>query len=145
MRRQRSPGQATVEFALAIPLFIILILGVLDLGMAIYRVNGTSQAAREIARAASVHPCVTFTACVLGNTPEVQAVIAIQKGLIPNLSNPTFKCVRPDGTVISGSGDGCSPGYSVRVTVVAPYTPISPLLGLTGTWNLQSSSTIKIQ
>jgi hypothetical protein len=142
-RNQR--GQATVEFALAIPLFIILLLGVLDLGMAIYRVNGSSEAAREIARAASVHPCIVNTACVLGSSPEVQAVIAIQKGLIPNLSNPTFKCVRPDGSVISGSGDGCAPGYSVRVTVVAPYAPISPLLGLTGTWNLQSSSTIKIQ
>jgi hypothetical protein len=120
-------------------------LGVLDLGMAIYRLNGTSQAAREIARAASVHPCNVFTACVLGDSPEVQAVIAVQKALIPNLSNPTFKCVRPDGSVISGAGDGCAPGYSVRVTVVAPYTPIAPLLGLAGTWNLQSSSTIKIQ
>jgi hypothetical protein len=138
-------GQATVEFALAIPLFIILMLGVLDLGMAIYRVNGTSQAAREIARAASVHPCVNDQACVRGDTPEVQAVIAIQKGLIPNLLTPTFKCVRDDGSVISGPGTGCTSHDSVRVTVIAPYKPISPLLGLSGTWNLQSSSTIKIQ
>ncbi len=122
----------------------MLMLGVLDLGLAIYRSNGTSQAAREIARAASVHPCSVSTACVLGDTPEVQAVIATQKQLIPNLSNPIFKCVRPDGSVISGAGDGCSPGYSVRVTVIAPYKPLSPL-GLIGTWNLQSSSTIKIQ
>lgn len=141
----KQRGQATAEFALVIPIFVILMLGVLDLGLAIYRVNGTSQAAREIARAASVHPCADFTACILGSSPEVQAVTAVQKGLIPNLSNPTFKCVRPDGSVISGSGNGCSPGYSVRVTVVAPYTPITPLLGLIGSWDLQSSSTIKIQ
>jgi hypothetical protein len=142
-RSQR--GQGAAEFAIALPFFIVLLLGVLDLGLAIYRSNGTSQAAREIARAASVHPCSVPTACVLGDTPEVQAAIAVQKGLIPNLSDPTFKCVRPDGSVISGAGSGCSPGYSVRVTVVAPYTPVTPLLGLTGAWNLQSSSTIRIQ
>jgi hypothetical protein len=144
MRRGRQHGQGTVELALALPLFLMLVLGVIDMGMAIYRTNGTSQAAREIARAASVHPCADPDNCVLGDSPEVQTVIAIQTGLIPGLSNPTFKCVRPDGSVISGSGGGCSPGYSVRVTVVAPYKPLSPL-GLLGTWNLQSSSTIKIQ
>ena len=50
-------GQGLVEFALVLPIFLMLLLGVFDLGMAIYRMNGTSQAAREIARAASVHPC----------------------------------------------------------------------------------------
>jgi Flp pilus assembly protein TadG len=145
MSRPRQLGQGVAEFAIALPLFIVFVVGVLDLGLAIYRLNGTSQAAREIARATSVHPCTDATACVLGDTPEVQAVIATQKNLVPNLSNPTFKCVRPDGSVISGSGSGCSPGYSVRVTVVARYKPVTPLLGLFGTFDLQSSSTIRIQ
>ncbi len=144
MNVRSERGQATVEFAIALPLFIILILGVFDLGMGIYRLNGTSQAAREIARAASVHPCSVSTACVLGDTAEVQAVIAIQRKLIPNITTLQFQCVRPDGSVISGSGDGCSPGYSVRVTVIAQYRPVS-LLGLAQNIDLKSSSTIKIQ
>jgi hypothetical protein len=147
MIRRRSPeqGQATVEFALAISLFMILLMGVFDLGMGIYKFNGVSQAAREIARTASVHPCVNPNACTLGDTPEVAAVVAIQKGLIPNLGSPVFRCVYPDGTLIPGSGSGCAPGYSVQVTIAAPYTPVAPLLGLIGTWNLRSSSSVKIQ
>jgi hypothetical protein len=144
MSKHRTRGQAMVEFAFAIPIFMIMLLGVIDLGLGIYRLNGTSQAAREIARAASVHPCSNFDACVLGDSPEVQAVIAIQKGLIPNLGNPTFQCVRPDGSVISGSGLGCSPGYSVRVTIVSIYKPVA-LLAIGQQINLTSSSTIKIQ
>jgi len=46
--------------------------------------------------------------------------------------------------VISGGGDGCSPGYSVRVTVVAIYKPIA-LLAIGQQITLSSSSTIKIQ
>ena len=145
MSRLLERGQATVEFALVLPIFIVMLLSVLDLGMGIYKYNAASQAAREIARVTSVHPCADPSNCTLGDTPEVLAVIATQKALIPDLSNPDFKCVRPDGSVIGGGGSGCAPGYSVRVTVTAPYTPVSPLVGLLGTFSMQSSSTVKIQ
>lgn len=145
IQRRATRGQSTVEFALVVPLFIILMMGVFDLGMAIYKYNGVSQAARELARAASVHPCVDPNACTLGDTPEVAAVLATQKNLIPNLGSPTYRCVYEDGSLVPGSGSGCTPGYSVRVTISAPYTPVTPLLGLIGTWNLRSSSTLKIQ
>jgi Flp pilus assembly protein TadG len=145
MKREQPRGQATVEFALAITIFIVLLMGVFDLGMGIYKFNGVSQAAREIARVASVHPCTNPNACTLGDTPEVATVIAVQKGLIPNLGTPAYGCVRADGTLIPGSGSGCAPGDSIQVTVSAPYTPVTPILGLIGTWNLRSSSSVKIQ
>ena len=85
------------------------------------------------------------SSCTLGDTPEVLAVIATQKALIPNLEQPGLQ-VRPAGRIGDlGGGSGCSPGYSVRVTVTAPYTPVSPLVGLLGTWTMQSSSTVRIQ
>jgi hypothetical protein len=138
-------GQALVEFALAIIVFMVLLMGVFDLGMGIYKFNGVSQAARELARVASVHPCANPDACTLGDSAEVAAVLGTQKGLIPGLGSPVFRCVYPDGTLVPGSGSGCSPMYSVRVTISAPYTPMTPLLGLTGTWDLRSSSSVKIQ
>lgn len=142
---RRPQGQATVEFALAIIVFLVLLMGVFDLGKAIYQFNGVSQAAREIARAASVHPCADPNACTLGDSPEIASVVAVQKGLIPSLGTPAFRCVYPDGTLVPGSGSGCAPGYSVRVTAKAPYTPVMPLMGLTGPWILSSSSSVKIQ
>jgi hypothetical protein len=144
MTRRRN-AQTLAEFAIVVPVFIILMMGVFDLGLGIYKFNGVSQAAREIARAASVHPCINSDACTLGDTPEVAAVIAVQRSLIPNLGTPIFRCVYPDGTLVAGSGGGCSPGFSIRVTIAAPYEPITPLLGLIANFDLKSSSTIKIQ
>ena len=40
-------GQALVEFALAVIPFLILLMGVIDIGRGIYTMNGTSEAARD--------------------------------------------------------------------------------------------------
>ena len=51
----RGAGQALVEFALVLIPFVILLMGVIDLGRGIYMMNGTSEAARDINRATIVH------------------------------------------------------------------------------------------
>jgi Flp pilus assembly protein TadG len=138
-RRRRSRGQALVEFAIALPIFLVLMMGIFDLGRAIYQYNGVSEAAREIARVTSVHPGTT-----LGNSTETAAVIATQKGLIPNLASPTFTCIDIDGSTLNTSTT-CVAGNQVKVVIVAPYRPVTPLLGLIGTWNMQSTSAVSIQ
>lgn len=52
--RRRSKGQGLVEFALAAPLIVLLIAGILDFGRGIYTFNTVSQASRSGARAAMV-------------------------------------------------------------------------------------------
>ncbi len=136
-RTRDGHGQALVEFSLAITVFLILMMGVFDFGRAIYQYNGVAQAAREIARVTAVHAGPDFTTSA-GRSPETNAVIATQMRLIPNLQDPTITCVDIDGTVIT---TGCLKGKWINVSIVAPYTPITPLLGLTGTWNLFSAST----
>lgn len=115
----------------------MLLMGVFDLGRGIYMYNGVSQAAREIARVTSVHPGSS-----LGNSAQTAAVIATQKKLIPNLGNPTFSCVEIDGTT---SATTCRSGKQVKVVIVAPYQPVTPVLGLIGTWNMQAASSVSIQ
>ena len=136
-RRPRTRGQAIVEFALAIPVFLVILMGIIDLGRGIYMYNGVSQAAREIARVTSVHP-----GSPLGASTETAAVIATQQGLIPGFQAPDFDCVDIDGSTITTP---CVPGMQVRVKVIAEFTPITPLLGLSGTWDLQSTSSVSIQ
>jgi Flp pilus assembly protein TadG len=140
-RHQRGRGQALVEFALALPVFLMLLMAVFDMGRAIYMYNGVSQAAREIARVTSVYPD-NNSGGALGSSAETAAVLATQKGLIPNLGNPTFTCVEIDG---SAATTGCVAGLQVKVVILAPYSPVTPGLGLIGTVNLQSSSTVSIQ
>lgn len=138
-RRQRSRGQALVEFALALPIFLMLMMAVFDLGRAIYMYNGVAQAARELARVTSVYP---GTPGALGSTPQTAAVLATQKALIPALGNPTFTCVDIDGSSIT---ETCVAGMQVKVVIIAPYSPVTPGLSLVGTLNLASSSTFSIQ
>jgi len=130
-------GQALVEFSLAILIFLVLMMGVFDFGRAIYQYNGVSQAAREIARVTAVHPGSDFRTDA-GRSSETKAVIATQSGLIPNLREPAIRCVEIDGTEVTGH---CREGQWIQVKISAPYTPITPLLGLAGTWDLFSSST----
>jgi Flp pilus assembly protein TadG len=138
-RHQRDRGQALVEFSLSIIIFLVLMMAIVDLGRGIYMFNGVSEAAREIARVASVHPGTTF------GGPEITAVVNTQKKLIPNLGNPTFACVDIDGGPgLDPQYGTCPTGAQVTVTISAPYGPVTPLMGLVGTWNMQSTSSVRI-
>jgi hypothetical protein len=138
--RGSSRGQAVPEFALVVPLLMILVLGIIDLGRAIYLYNGVSQAAREISRSASVHP-----GSPLGSSSQTQSVIAVQRTLIPGIANPIFHCEKLDGTTVPGDGSGgCGPPDVVRVEVHAPYRPIA-ILGLAGSIDISSSSSNQAQ
>jgi Flp pilus assembly protein TadG len=46
IRRRTVPGQGLVEFALVLPLLILLIVGIFDFGRAVYSYNAISNAAR---------------------------------------------------------------------------------------------------
>jgi Flp pilus assembly protein TadG len=139
VKRQR--GQALVEFSLAITVFIFLMMGVLDFGMSIYKYNGVAQAAREIARVASVHQGnLNF-----GVSPEITAVVATQRGLIPGLSSPTIACTDVNGAPVALYASRCPTTAFVNVSVTSPYKAVTPLLGLLGTWTMKGSSSAQIQ
>ncbi len=140
LNKRASRGQAMVEFALVAPIFMILLLGIVDLGRAIYGYNGASEAAREIARVASVHP-----GNPLGSSTEVQAAIRLQKSLVPGISDPTFHCLNASGGTVPGDGSGgCAAPDFVQVIVNYPYQPAA-LLGIGNTVNITSSSSNQIQ
>ena len=54
-RRDKPRGQAMVEFALVIPVFILLLVGMFDLGRVVWVNDTLATAAREAARYAIVH------------------------------------------------------------------------------------------
>ena len=49
-RARRSRGQTLAEFALVIPVLIVMLMGIFDLGRAIFAYNAITNAAREGAR-----------------------------------------------------------------------------------------------
>jgi len=62
----RPRGQALVEFALVLPIFLIMLMAVVDIGRAIWAQNSVAAAAREGARYAIVHGGSDTTACPVG-------------------------------------------------------------------------------
>ena len=53
-RRQLTQGQALVEFALALPLVLLMVVGMVDMGRFVFGHSALSQAAREGARVGAV-------------------------------------------------------------------------------------------
>jgi TadE-like protein len=136
MRPRQGRGQATVEFSLSVLLFLTMLCGVFDLGRGVYTNNALSEAAREVARVTSVHPGTP-----LGSSAETSAAVITQRRLVPNLGTPTYACVDIDGSSISGT---CYPGYWVKVTINSSWSPVTPILGLAGTFTFAASSSIQI-
>ena len=61
--RRRSRGQALVETALILPVFILLLLVIFDFGRAIYAYNTVANAARTGARLAATNQILTSPTC----------------------------------------------------------------------------------
>ena len=144
-------GQALVEFSLAIVVFLVILMGIFDLGRAIFMYNGVSEAARDIARRTAVYPYGGIGGSnYLGSSLETQSVISTQRGLVPGMvplsaGSPDFECVdiagNPSTNNTCGSGD--AQDY-VRVTVKAVYSPVTPLVSLAGPITLSSTSTVAV-
>ena len=142
-RRDRTTGQALVEFSLVLIPFMILLMAVFDLGRAIYMMNTTAEAAREIARVTSVHPWNSTKN--LGTSPETTAVIGTQRNLLPGMNftpNTDIVCVDINDTVMADTQ--CSlTGSFVRVRMRSTFSPITPLVAMFGSHTLEAYSRVE--
>jgi Flp pilus assembly protein TadG len=142
-RAQR--GQALVEFSLAVVPFLILLMGIFDLGRGIYMMNGTSEAAREITRVTIVH--LKDGSGNLGFSTDTTDVIATQRNLIPGLTVAAatdITCVDAYDQVQADAD--CSPGTGlfIKVRVTAPFEPITPIVAIFGSHTFESTSRMQI-
>ncbi len=122
--RRREAAQSLVEFSLMIPLFLILVFGIIDFGMGLRAYISVAQATREGARFASIgNPAGTFTTGGSGEcdgsttTTTVGKVCATMNGL--DLTKL--------GSVSVTYPNGNSPGNSVHVSASYNYQYITPL------------------
>lgn len=136
-RSRDERGQGMAEFAIAISLFLLLVMGTVDLGRAVYQYNGVAQAARELARVTSVHPGAT-----LGSSAETAGVLAVQRGLVPGLGTASYTCIDITGATVTGT---CQPGSWVRVTINSTFIAATPLATMLGTIVLSSSASARIE
>jgi Flp pilus assembly protein TadG len=84
VHRSRSTGQSLVEFALVLPLFLVILIGMVDVGRSIWANNSVANAAREAARYAIVHGGTRSNPCPVG--PPITTGPTSQQTIIPPAS-----------------------------------------------------------
>jgi len=143
---QRAGGQSLVEFSLVLIPFVFLLMGVVDLGRAIYMNNGVAQAAREIARVTSVHqcsgPCTTATW-----SSQMSAVINTQKQLVPGLTDAgvTITCVDVGSAAVTiAAGSMCAPTDYIQVSVSATFRLATPILPVPNPMTVSSTAHVQV-
>jgi Flp pilus assembly protein TadG len=114
----RNGGQAIVEFALVIPVFLMILFGILDFGFALYSRITLINATRE-----GAHAAVTQVDNAPGIPVMVEAAIrANSNTLVWSDVTVTTTCVRPSGACnFSGVAGTLAPGDSIRVATSYVY------------------------
>jgi Flp pilus assembly protein TadG len=119
--RKREDGQSLVEFALVIPIFLLVLFAIVDFGMAFHAWITVTNSAREGGRLGSVHA---------------------SSGTIEQRVRDTADSLDQDNlsvTVTNADDQGGQPGESVVVDVSYSYSLITPLADLL---NMVSGGTI---
>jgi Flp pilus assembly protein TadG len=143
--RAARRGATLVEFAVVLSVFLLLILGTLDLGIATYKYNTLSQAARQGARQAVVHgalaaPAMTewgpsaYEGTAADGSEQAQAVTAMLAGF--KLSEVTIRVEWIDG--------GNKVQQRVRYSVSTEYRPIVSSFFSQASYTLSAASTMPI-
>jgi len=105
----KERGQSLVEVAITMPILILLVMGILDLGRAYYASITLADAAAEGAAYAALHPSRT-----------VQIIERVADG-----SNPL---VVIDPARISVYAPDTTPGRQITVTVQYDYQVLTPMI-----------------
>ena len=167
MRQRGQTGQGLVEFALVIPIFLLMLFGVVDAGRYVYMNSVLSQAAREGARLAAVE------ASWIGNTTDLSCnqlggpvCPASPAALTTDATNAANRMVAPFGSVSNlyiscdpvgsaptgawTSGTACTTnsgatGNVVSVRVLLTFTALTPVIAqIMGTITTSGSATMVI-
>lgn len=150
----RRRGAAIVEMAVTLIVFLMMVLGTLDLGLCVFLQHTVTEAARRGARLAIVHGSKAPPASetwsgrwgrLTIDAPLSNNSVPIAVALRPSLPGVDQTTTRVRVEWIDG---GNSPGQRVRVTVTGSYTPfITAIFGIvfdTPTLSLSAASTMTI-
>lgn len=120
---QSHPGQSLVEFALILPIFVLLIVGVFDLGRAFFSYIAITNAAREGTRVVTFWPGKT-------TIPNVITAVNTEIGTSPmvdvaNITSIVIECGDPSALVTTDAQlQDCPSDQPVHVTLTYTFEPI---------------------
>jgi len=114
----RSRGQALVEFAIIVPVFMMIAFATIDFGVALDASIGISNAAREGARLGATQP----------NTSAITARVHEVAGRLDTADlGVSVSCKTSGGTPCPGGVAGATSGGSIVVHVTYSYRLMTPI------------------
>lgn len=159
-RRSISLGQALVEFALILPVLMLIFLIALDFGRLFFSYVQVVNAAREAANNAAAEAryvqngTLSSTDYYLGvaNAANQETNVQSQQGATASLAVSSPSCYTPASAAMSCDAAPQNPetasgiGNSVKVTVAQPFTFLTPFIGnvFGGTLNLSVTATAPV-
>jgi Flp pilus assembly protein TadG len=125
-RRGDSRGQSLVEFALVLPILLVMFMGIFDFGRAIFAFNSVSNAAREGMRVA-----------IVNQNPTV----------ITSKAKAAMTGLPPDGTSVTFTNCGTLKiGCLASVKVTYGWQALTPIIGnLVGPKTIESTTTMPVE
>lgn len=131
---RRDRGQALVEFALVVPIFLLLIFGLVDLGRAIYVNNAIAEAARDGGRWGSVQARSATEA----GRDSIAAEVMARMTAVPN---PVIQVT----CVAALPALGCRTNDILVLEVRSEVDMITPIIGqIIGTLSLETTSRVVV-
>jgi len=130
VQRKREAGNAMLEGALVMTIFLMIMFGIIDFSRAVFAYNSVEFASREGARWASVRGTQSGQEAT---AEQVRAFVFTQ--LVGMNANDT--------TVAVNWNNGKTPGSFVTVTVNHTFQPVAPFVPQ-GQWSLQGLSRMPI-
>jgi Flp pilus assembly protein TadG len=131
--RDRSRGQSVVEFALVLPILLLLLAATVDFGRLFYAYVAVQNAAKEGALYGARSPlCDDATNVNCPNPNNVAWHVTNEASNLKDsngvsLLSSTVACRDTAGTLVAPINN-CLDGYTYQVTVTSPFRLITPLL-----------------
>ncbi len=145
--RTRKPprGAALVEAAITLPVFVLLIFGLFDLGLCTFRYHALSNAARQGARKAVVHGNLTPRKLSTWG-PKSTTVVGSDGGEVATEIRPFLGGMSPKTvSILMEWPDGdCAPESRVRVTLSTTHPFLLTSVFGGSPRSLTASSTMRI-
>lgn len=131
--RRAEQGQDLVEYALVLPLFILLVLSVIEFGYLFLQYNTVTNAAREGARAGIISPSTACDLACVDARARAAAESFAAAGLDPAKLDVTIPRPPTDATTIR---------VTVRYTTGFMTIPLMAIIGSDADIVLQSTATM---
>jgi Flp pilus assembly protein TadG len=139
-----TQGSVAIEFSIGVPVMVIILIPLVDLGMGIYQQMQVQDAAQAGAQYAMTHG---WNSGAIQNTVMGTTALASMSASPP----PVKTCGCPDDSSIAAAAcgstcaDGRTAGTYVTVSAQATYAPLLPYPLLGSSVTLSAQATARIQ